>query len=94
MTTNNGREQDKRFQLTAMRGSVNGDTHFWFATYGLLADNFLLCNKVLFLYERGTPLYSCLHMADRKDWFLEYSSWKQVKSCPLEVGELWVMGQV
>jgi len=90
MITSNEREQDQMFQLTAMRGSVNGDTHFWFVTCGLSADNFLPCNKVLFLYKTGTLLYLSPHMADRKDWFLVCSRWKKVKSCSLGVGELHV----
>lgn len=55
MITNNEREPFQRFQLTAMRGSVTGDTHFWFATYSPLTANFLLCNKVLFLCNLLLP---------------------------------------
>lgn len=55
MIINYERELYQRFQLTAMRGSVTGDTHFWFATYSPLTDDFLLCNKVLFLYNSLLP---------------------------------------
>lgn len=55
MITNNEREPYQRFQLTAMRGKVTGDTHVWFVTYSPSTDNFLLCNKVHFLCNSLLP---------------------------------------
>lgn len=64
-----------------MRGSVTGDTHFWFSTYSPLTDNFLSCNKVLFLYNLLLPSEG----RQRRCIFAVY----QEKSCPLG-GELHV----
>lgn len=46
--------------------------------------------KYSFSIKKETPLYPYLFMADSKDWFLVYSSWKQVKSCSLGAGEFHV----
>lgn len=54
----------------------------------LLADHFLFFNKVFFLCKKATLPSSCLHTEGRKGCFWVYSSWKQAKSCSLEVGEL------
>lgn len=68
-----------------MTGSVNGETHFWFDRYSLLADNVLLCDKVLFLYKRGTSVF--IWQTEKTGSFCKAAG-KQVKSSSSERGEL------
>lgn len=89
------KNRTKKFQLTATRGNINRDSNFYFVTYHLLADKFSTPpkkkKKVSFSIKKKDSSTQFLHVADRKDWFLGYSIWKQVKSCFLGVEDLHVI---